>query len=105
MMFLFNCFEATIFKSCVSYICVFIGGVSIAIALNGLEGFPELLMISIVGFLCIAFILRIIQQVNIEMVENFRSKVDQKNMFETIVKNIEESLVIFEDNRIKLLNP
>mgnify|MGYP006102973295 CR=1 FL=1 len=44
------------------------------------------------------------QQVNIEFLENFLSRLDEKNMFEMIVKNIEESLVIFEDNRIKLLN-
>ena len=69
-MFLFNCFEATFIKNCVSYMCVFIAGMSIAIGLNTHEGFLGLLIFGIVGFLSIAFILRIMQQVNIEMVEN-----------------------------------
>ena len=41
---------------------------------------------------------------NTESVENYLSNIDQKNQFEMIIQNIEESLVIFEDNRIELVN-
>jgi molecular chaperone DnaK (HSP70) len=44
------------------------------------------------------------QHVNTESVENYLSNIDQKNQFEMIIQNIEESLVIFEDNRMELVN-
>jgi hypothetical protein len=42
--------------------------------------------------------------VNTESVENYLSNIDQKNQFEMIIQNIEESLVIFENNRMELVN-
>jgi hypothetical protein len=45
------------------------------------------------------------QQVNIGSIENFIERKEQANMFENIVQNIEESLVIFEDSKMYLVNP
>ena len=51
-----------------------------------------------------AYILRIVQKVNIDSMENLMANNDQRIKFEMIVKNIEESLIIFDDKKMELVN-
>ena len=41
---------------------------------------------------------------NNDSIENFLDNIDQKNKFEMIVQNIEESIVIIDDKKIELVN-
>ena len=50
------------------------------------------------------YILRIVQKVNIDSMENLMANNDQRIKFERIVKNIEESLIIFDDKKMELVN-
>jgi hypothetical protein len=48
--------------------------------------------------------LKIMSNVNTEILVNIQTKLDQKSQFEIIVQSLEESLVIFSENKIELVN-
>ena len=83
--FIFTSFEASLVRHIVNYITVFLSGIFILIGLNGTLGLEVWVKYLIIGFVSILYILRIMQKVNIESVENFMSNYDQKNKFELII--------------------
>ena len=48
--------------------------------------------------------LSLVEKINKEGVDNLQAKLEQKNQFELIVKNLEESLVIITDNKWQMAN-
>ena len=105
LIILFNSFEPTVGRNIVNYLTLFFGTTCITINLFQHESLQNFVLQIVVGSLLITFVARMTQQVNIGSIENFIERKEQTNMFENIVQNIEDSLVIFEDSKMYLVNP
>lgn len=105
MIFLFNCFEATFLRNLISFITFSLAIVCILSGFNKANsGIMNFLAYFFLGSLGMGYILRIMQKVNIDSIENFMANNDQKIKFEMIVKNIEESLIIFDEEKMEHVN-
>ena len=69
---LFNSFEATTIKNCVAYTVVLLAGLAIMFGLHGTKGMTNLYAVTFFGFLSICYLLRIMQEGNIESFKNFK---------------------------------
>jgi hypothetical protein len=85
LIFLFNSYEFSICKNIIAYSTVIFSELSIVICLCGYEGLVKHYKIIFFGNLISITFFRIIQQVNIESVKNFLSKIEQRNKYEMIV--------------------
>ena len=70
--FLFNSFEPTFCKNCVTYLAILYGGVICAVWYY--TNHNEIHHAFILGYFCTIYILRTMQLVNIESLQNFVSK-------------------------------
>ena len=101
---LFNSFEPTIGRNIVNYLSVLFGTLLITLGLYKHDHIKSFDVHLIVGWCVMIYIMRLMQQLNLGSIQNFIQWKEQKNMFEMIVENIGESLVIIEKSKMQLAN-
>ena len=69
----------------VAYSTMMFSLIGIAFSFDGFQGIKTYLNFTIFGSIGLIIIFRILQNVNIESINNFLSKIDQQNQFEMIV--------------------
>jgi hypothetical protein len=108
MTIMFNNFEGSIYTNIIGLALVIFCLVTMLVGVYGIDTVVNDFQSYIVWLIYAAVVwyyqLRIMQNVNRELIHNLLGKIEQKGQFELIFENLEESLIIIEKDHIELVN-